>query len=81
MYPAASIRLAKIDAVPDPEAMTCEVWIVAGRADPVVSFEYQAALALRLPHGRLFALEGCGHLAFAEREREFDELLLAFARG
>lgn len=73
------VSLYVVDAVPNPAAIICPVWMIAGREDPVVGYACQAKLAAQLPPGQLHALEGCGHLAFAEREEEFRALLLAFS--
>ena len=60
------------------ERIRCPVWAVAGTEDPVVDFEHQADYARALPTGSLHEIAGAGHLSFAERPEEFNELLLAF---
>ena len=72
--------LAEVDVASRADEVLCPVWAVAGTHDPVVAFAHQAEYARSLPRGELYAFEGAGHLLFAERERRFSELLLAYAR-
>ena len=67
-----------VDALPDPGAVVCPVWVIAGRADPVIPFAVQERLASLLPAGQLHVFPGAGHLTFAERPEQFNALLLRF---
>ena len=70
--------LYDLDLLPHARSIRCPVWAVAGTEDPVVDFGHQARYARALPTGSLHEIEGAGHLSFAERPAEFNELLLAF---
>ncbi len=70
--------LLYVDVLPVARHITCPVWAIAGTKDPVVDFEHQRGYARALPTASLHAVEGAGHLSFAERPEEFNELLLAF---
>ncbi len=72
-------HLLHLDVFDDAHRITCQVWVVAGSLDPVVSFAHQRQIAEYLPNAQLHVLEGAGHLGFAEREQEFNALLLRFA--
>ncbi len=70
--------LLYIDVLPIAQRITCPVWAIAGIKDPVVDFAHQQEYAAALPTASLYAIEGAGHLSFAERPQEFNELLLSF---
>ncbi len=67
-----------VDVLPVARRITCPVWAIAGTEDPVVAFEHQCRYAEELPTASLHAIEGAGHLSFAERPENFNELLLSF---
>lgn len=71
-------QLYHLDLLPFLAHIRCPVWAVAGTDDPVVDYEHQVTYASAIPRGSLHAIEGAGHLSFAERPTEFNELLLSF---
>ena len=71
--------LLDLDVEDDAHNIHCPVWVIAGTHDPVVAYDHQRRYAELLPAGELFPLHGAGHLGFAERPKEFNDLLRMFA--
>jgi pimeloyl-ACP methyl ester carboxylesterase len=58
-----------------PALATCEVLVISGDADRLISFDHSERIAGELPEATLVRLPGVGHMAQMERPDIFDEAL------
>jgi pimeloyl-ACP methyl ester carboxylesterase len=56
------------------------VFVVWGKQDPSVSFEFSASLMEMMPRGRLLAVDDSGHLPQWEQPKVVHSGLIAFLR-
>lgn len=70
--------LSRFDVRRDVGRIRVPALVIAGRADAIVRWEVQLALAEALPHGRFVAIDGAGHLCFLTRPRRFAMLAHRF---
>lgn len=75
---AQAAAMAAFDAADRLHEVTVPALVVHGEADAVVPLEAGRALADGLPRGSLETVPGAGHLAFVERSRPVNDLLLGF---
>jgi pimeloyl-ACP methyl ester carboxylesterase len=63
------------------KALTMPTLIIWGSRDRVVPLEHGALLARRIPHARLAIIRASGHMPFAQKPDEFNQLVLSFLRN
>lgn len=68
--------LLEMNLLDEVEDIDLPVLVIAGTKDPVIPYTHQEAYAKRLSQGRFVALEGVGHVAFAEAAEAFRRVLL-----
>ena len=68
--------LLDMDLMDEVDKIDIPVLAIAGTRDPIIPFEHQCAYADRLAHAELLALEGVGHVAFAEAAEAFRTAVL-----
>ncbi|PPK88308.1 pimeloyl-ACP methyl ester carboxylesterase [Neolewinella xylanilytica] len=70
--------LLNMDLMDEVAGITIPVLAIAGTRDPIIPFAHQRAYAERLPNGELLALDGVGHVSFAEAPDAFRGALLGW---
>lgn len=67
--------IGRIDITPRLSHIECPVLAIHGRADPTVPHEQAERVAQKVVDARLESMSGVGHLPFAERPQEYEELI------
>ena len=70
--------LLDMDLMDEVDKIDIPVLAIAGTRDPIIPFEHQYACAKRLACGQLLALDGVGHVAFAEADASFKSAVLSW---
>ena len=70
--------LADYDVRRDLSRIRTPTLVIAGRADSIIRWQAQLAVAEAIPQGRFVAIEGAGHLCFVTRPRLFARLTHEF---
>lgn len=63
------------------DKMKFPILVVGGTDDPLFSTEELADLTKLFPNGKLELFKGTGHLAYYEKPRRFNDLILSFLRN